>query len=71
MAAPSNRAGLLSTYLVIGYVGTILPILGLGALSDHIGLTRALVAFCCAFALLTLALCWMAWRTTPIDARSH
>ncbi len=71
VAAPSNRAGLLSTYLVIGYVGTILPILGLGALSDHIGLTRALVAFCCAFALLTLALCWLTWRTTPIDARSH
>ena len=37
VSTPATRTGLLSTYLVVGYLGTIVPILGLGWLSDHIG----------------------------------
>ena len=70
VARADNRAGLLATYLVIGYVGTILPILGIGWLSDHMGLSRALLVFCAAFAALASVLAVATWRT-PIIAKSH
>jgi MFS family permease len=63
VARADHRAGLLATYLVIGYVGTILPILGVGWLSDQVGLSRALLAFCAVFALLAAALAVATWRT--------
>jgi MFS family permease len=53
VSKPASRTGLLSTYLIVGYLGTIVPILGLGWLSDAIGLTRALVVFCICLGLLT------------------
>ncbi|MGV3656085.1 MAG: MFS transporter [Noviherbaspirillum sp.] len=58
IATPDNRAGLLSSYLIVGYIGSILPILGTGWLSDHLGLTAALLVFCAAMALLTAGLAW-------------
>lgn len=67
VAGPQNRSGLLSTYLVVGYLGTIVPILGVGWLSDHLGLTVAIVIFCGAMALLTGALAWLAHRTPVIE----
>ena len=66
VAHADNRAGLLATYLVIGYVGTILPILGIGWLSDHLGLSRALLVFCAVFAVLAACLALATWRTQPI-----
>ncbi|CAM4135204.1 MFS transporter [Comamonas aquatilis] len=68
VSKPVSRTGLLSTYLVIGYLGTIVPILGLGWLSDSIGLTRALVAFCVCLGILTtfLGLMCMRARVLPI-----
>ncbi len=68
VARPETRAGLLSTYLVVGYVGTIVPILGVGWLSDWLGLAVALVIFCVAMAALTGTLAWMAERTPLIEA---
>lgn len=62
VSKPVNRTGLLSTYLIIGYVGTIVPILGLGWLSDAIGLTRALGVFCGCLAALTALMGIVAWR---------
>lgn len=62
IANDGNRAGLLSTYLVVGYVGCILPILGLGWMSDHLGLLRGVAVFCSAFALLTLSIAVLAIR---------
>ncbi|QXZ09230.1 MFS transporter [Comamonas sp. Y33R10-2] len=56
VSKPNNRSGLFSTYLIVGYVGTIVPILGMGWLSDHIGLTGALIGFCSCLGLLTLTL---------------
>jgi len=67
VSMPANRAGLLSTYLMIGYCGTIVPILGLGWLSDHIGLTRALIVFCTGMAALGSILAVLAWRTQKLD----
>ena len=66
VARADNRAGLLATYLVIGYVGTILPILGIGWLSDHLGISKALLVFCGVFAALAMGLALATWRTDPI-----
>ena len=52
---------------MVGYLGTIVPILGVGWLSDHLGLTVAIVIFCGAMALLTGALAWLAHRTPVIE----
>lgn len=46
IATPSNRSGLLSTYLVIGYVGCMLPMMAMGWIADHWGMTVAVCAFC-------------------------
>jgi MFS family permease len=62
VSKPASRTGLLSTYLIVGYVGTIVPILGLGWLSDAIGLTRALIVFCICLGLLTAFLGMMCIR---------
>lgn len=66
ISTPANRAGLISTYLMIGYCGTILPILGVGWLSDHIGLARALVVFCICMAALGSVLGVLAWHTQKL-----
>jgi MFS family permease len=66
LSRPHTRAGLLATYLIVGYMGTIVPILGIGWLSDHLGLTRALVAFCCVMAALATAITWVAARSEAI-----
>lgn len=65
IATPQQRAGLLSSYMIVGYLGTILPILGVGWLADHVGLTTAIVSFCAAMALLTAALAYAA-KHTPV-----
>lgn len=66
ISTPANRAGLISTYLMIGYCGTIVPILGVGWLSDHIGLARALVVFCTCMAVLGSILAVLTWRTPKL-----
>ncbi|RJG01121.1 MFS transporter [Noviherbaspirillum sedimenti] len=66
VSTPANRAGLISTYLMIGYCGTIVPILGVGWLSDHIGLAQALVVFCICMAALASVLAVLTWRTPKL-----
>ena len=68
VARPDNRSGLVSTYLVVGYVGTTAPILGVGWLSDHVGLPLAIVTFCVFMAVLTSSLGWLAYRTPVMEA---
>ena len=45
IATPSNRSGLLSTYLVIGYIGSMVPIMGMGWIADHWGMAVAVRLF--------------------------
>ncbi|WP_325100535.1 MULTISPECIES: MFS transporter [unclassified Delftia] len=71
VSTPATRTGLLSTYLVVGYLGTIVPILGLGWLSDHIGITEALVAYCIVMGALAGWLCWMCTRTPTLPMPKH
>ncbi len=41
IATPTNRSGLLSTYLVIGYIGSMLPMMAIGWIADHWGMNAA------------------------------
>ncbi|WP_245220117.1 MFS transporter [Pusillimonas caeni] len=68
VAPPHQRSSLLSTYLMIAYLGSILPVLGMGWLADHIGLSNALLVFCTCIVLLTGCLAFMALRTPVIAA---
>ena len=52
IATPRNRSGLLATYMVIGYVGSMAPMMGMGWIADHWGLPTAVSAFCTAVLVL-------------------
>lgn len=41
----ANRAGLTSSYMIIGYLGSILASLGLGWLADGVGVSQAVTVF--------------------------
>ena len=56
MTTLENRAAVMSTYLFVAYLGTILPILAVGYLADHFGLTPAVIIFCISIGLLFLVL---------------
>ena len=51
-----NRAAVMSTYLFIGYLGTIIPILGVGYLADHFGFITGIIGFCSSIGLLCIGL---------------
>lgn len=57
-----NRAGIVSAFFLIGYLGIILPILAVGWLADHIGVSPATIIFTAVFACLSLFLCVCARR---------
>lgn len=46
LTSPSNRSGLFSTYLVTGYIGTMVPIMGIGWIADMWGMNAAVSTFC-------------------------
>lgn len=46
IATNDTRAGLFSSYLVVGYVGTMIPMMGIGWIADHWGMEAALYTFC-------------------------
>lgn len=52
IARPDNRSGLLSTYLVVGYVGSMVPMMAIGWMADHWGMNVAVRAFCIAVILM-------------------
>ncbi|CAB1220974.1 Major Facilitator Superfamily protein [Acinetobacter bouvetii] len=56
MTNTDNRAAVMSTYLFIGYLGTIVPIIGVGYLSDHFGFSAGIFGFCISVGLLCLSL---------------
>lgn len=62
----AERPTILAAYLVVGYLGTIVPILAVGWLTDHIGLRLALDVFTVVMAVLSLALAARVWRTPPL-----
>ncbi|MCU1717830.1 MFS transporter [Pseudomonas sp. 5P_3.1_Bac2] len=56
LARPDNRAGMLATYWVIGYVGAIVPMLAMGWIADHWGLDLAVELFCALIIVLASVL---------------
>jgi MFS family permease len=46
LATSNNRSGLLATYLVAGYVGSMVPMMGIGWIADHWGMETAVYTFC-------------------------
>jgi MFS family permease len=63
MTTLENRAAVMSTYLFIGYLGTIVPIVAVGYLADHFGLSFGVISFCIAIALLCFYL-WFAHKSS-------
>lgn len=51
-----NRAAVVSTYLFLAYIGTILPILVAGFLSDHFGFSIGIIVFCIGIGTLCIYL---------------
>jgi len=45
LAGPGNRSGLLATYLVAGYIGSMVPMMGMGWIADHWGMEAAIYTF--------------------------
>jgi len=58
IAAPNNRAGLLSTYLVVGYIGSMAPMLGIGWAADRWGMNVALGCFCGSVVVMGSVAAW-------------
>ena len=68
LTQPGERAGLLASYMIVGYLGTIVPILAVGWLSDAMGLNRALVVFSCAMGALSAVAAVLAARTRELPS---
>lgn len=56
VATPEHRAATTSSYLIIGYLGAIAPILGMGYLADQFGMTAALISFCSSLSVVCILL---------------
>ena len=54
MTHQGNRAAVMSTYLFVAYLGTIIPILAVGLLADYLGLAQAVLVFCSSIGFLFL-----------------
>lgn len=52
LATEHNRSGLLSTYFVIGYIGSMLPMMAMGWIADRWGMRVALSCFCSTVVVL-------------------
>ncbi|MCQ4310397.1 MFS transporter [Pseudomonas stutzeri] len=59
IASPTERSGLISTYLVCGYVGSILPLIAVGWIADHYGLPTAITILgLCVIAVASPVAVW-------------
>lgn len=56
VSAGAERAGIFASFLSIGYIGTIVPVLGVGLLADRIGVLGAVIGFCALFGVAALVL---------------
>ena len=70
MTHTNNRAAVISTYLFIGYLGTIIPIIAAGYLSDHFGLMVGVLGFCIGVGLLCVLLLLWHRKLEPLEKAS-
>lgn len=68
IALPEYRAATTSSYLIVGYLGAILPILAIGYLADKFSMATALTIFCLSLSLLCLSLLFIGLKkvTFPV-----
>lgn len=68
ICSDAERPTILPSYLVVGYLGTIVPILAVGWLTDHIGMAQALNVFTVSMATLSVVIGVVVWRTPILEA---
>lgn len=71
LAKPNNRSGLLSTYLVIGYIGSMLPMMAIGWIADHWGMNVAVCTFCIFVIALALSVAFFFQRHPRMRTVGH
>ena len=71
IASPAERSGLISTYLVCGYVGSIVPLLGVGWVADHYGLPVAISLLGWVVIALATPLAFWFFRHPRMQAFDH
>lgn len=70
IASPANRSGLLSTYLLIGYLGSMAPMMAMGWVADHWGITVAVLAFCSVTVVLASSTAFLFQRHPRMQAQA-
>lgn len=68
IATSHNRSGLLATYLMVGYIGSMLPMMAIGWIADHWGINFAVSCFCTMVMLLGLVAAWYFQRHPQVRA---
>lgn len=64
LSSPTNRSGLLSTYWVVGYLGSMVPMMGMGWIADHWGITTSVCCFC-SMVMVMATICGMGFFAHP------
>ena len=65
LATSANRSGLLATYLVIGYFGSMVPMMGIGWIADHWGMDPAVYSFC-VFVIVMATIAAVFFQRSPL-----
>ncbi len=65
IAIPEYRAGMISSFFTVAYLGGIVPVLGLGLAAERMGLEVSLIGLSVAMAILAGALAVVAGRLVP------
>ncbi len=69
LATAGNRSGLMATYLVIGYFGSIVPMMGIGWIADYWGIDAAVRLFCAAVITIAIPVAVLYFRNSIIRQR--
>lgn len=68
VALPEHRSATTSSYLIVAYLGAILPIITTGLLANRLGLQLALIIFCISLSVLCMVLMFLAWLKVEFPA---
>lgn len=68
ISRPEERAGLFSTYLVIGYLGSMAPMMAIGWIADRWGMSIAVSLFCSLVILTAMVVAFFFQRNPLMHA---
>lgn len=66
LSSAGNRSGLMATYLVIGYFGSIVPMMGIGWIADYWGINVAVRIFCTGVIIIAVPIAVVFYRNQHI-----